>query len=158
MDTVSAKGKVSVRGNMSARECRIRNRKGVRDWSRAGRPRNGCGVTARSENVSARGTVQAGPGTEAGVTSKKKDPREVYLTGGVNPAATYSPGSEDQVPSAIWGLTSVFGMGTGTAETISAWNQTFSQSTGCRSKAGPGCPRGQTNRIVERKEKLLTGY
>ena len=28
----------------------------------------------------------------------------------MNPAATYSPGSEDQVPSAMWGLTSVFGI------------------------------------------------
>ena len=33
--------------------------------------------------------------------------------GGVNPAATYSPGPEGQVPSAMQGLTSVFGMGTG---------------------------------------------
>ena len=32
---------------------------------------------------------------------QKKAPQEVYLVGGVNPAATYSPGSEDQVPSAI---------------------------------------------------------
>ena len=31
----------------------------------------------------------------------KKAPHEVYLMGGVNPAATYSPGPEGQVPSAI---------------------------------------------------------
>ena len=47
-----------------------------------------------------------------------------------------------------------------TAETISmAWKpELLSQSPECRSQAGPGCPRGQTNRIVERKEKRLTGY
>ena len=33
--------------------------------------------------------------------------------GPVDPAATYSPGPEGQVPSATAGLTSVFGMGTG---------------------------------------------
>ena len=48
---------------------------------------------------------------------KKKGPLEVFLKGPVNPAATYSPGSEDQVPSAMWGLTSVFGMGTGMTPT-----------------------------------------
>jgi len=31
----------------------------------------------------------------------------------VNPAATYSPGPVGQVPSAMQGLTAVFGMGTG---------------------------------------------
>ena len=31
----------------------------------------------------------------------KKAPHEVYLMGGVNPAATYSPGPGGQVPSAI---------------------------------------------------------
>ncbi len=83
---VSARGKVSVRGNVSARECRIRI------GERAVRPRNKSGVTARGWNASAkssaasketvlatgavpsRGAVQAGPGTEAGVTSKKKPP------------------------------------------------------------------------------------
>ena len=43
----------------------------------------------------------------------KKAPSEVYLVGGVNPAATYSPGPVGQVPSAMRGLTSVFGKGTG---------------------------------------------
>ena len=43
----------------------------------------------------------------------KKAPHEVYLMGGENPAATYSPGPGGQVPSATGGLTSVFGMGTG---------------------------------------------
>ena len=43
----------------------------------------------------------------------KKAPREVYLVGGANPAATYSPGPVGQVPSAMRGLTSVFGKGTG---------------------------------------------
>ena len=43
----------------------------------------------------------------------KKAPGEVYLVGGVNPAATYSPGPVGQVPSAMRGLTSVFGKGTG---------------------------------------------
>ena len=43
----------------------------------------------------------------------KKAPCEVYLVGGVNPAATYSPGPVGQVPSAMRGLTSVFGKGTG---------------------------------------------
>ena len=56
----------------------------------------------------------AAPGAAAGETgAKRKAPSDVYVQGGVNPAATYSPGSEDQVPSAMWGLTSVFGMGTG---------------------------------------------
>ena len=32
---------------------------------------------------------------------KRKGPSRIYLKGPVNPAATYSPGSEDQVPSAI---------------------------------------------------------
>ena len=44
---------------------------------------------------------------------KKKAPHEVYLMGGVNPAAPYSPGPGGQVPSAKGGLTAVFGMGTG---------------------------------------------
>ena len=33
--------------------------------------------------------------------AQKKAPQEVYLMGGENPAATYSPGPEGQVPSAI---------------------------------------------------------
>ena len=48
---------------------------------------------------------------------KKKRPPAILAGGLVNPAATYSPGSEDQVPSAMWGLTSVFGMGTGMTPT-----------------------------------------
>ena len=48
---------------------------------------------------------------------KAKRPPAVLAGGLENPAATYSPGSEDQVPSAMWGLTSVFGMGTGMTPT-----------------------------------------
>ena len=40
-------------------------------------------------------------------------PLAVYSKRGVNPAATYSPGPVGQVPSAMRGLTSVFGKGTG---------------------------------------------
>ena len=54
--------------------------------------------------------VQHDNGGDAGI---KKAPCEVYLVGGVNPAATYSPGPVGQVPSAMRGLTSVFGKGTG---------------------------------------------
>ncbi len=43
----------------------------------------------------------------------KKAPLAVYGKRGVNPAATYSPGPVGQVPSAMRGLTSVFGKGTG---------------------------------------------
>ena len=32
---------------------------------------------------------------------KRKGPSRIFLKGPENPAATYSPGSEDQVPSAI---------------------------------------------------------
>ena len=53
----------------------------------------------------------------AGGTKKKSPLGRLFDQGGENPAATYSPGSEDQVPSAIWGLTSVFGMGTGVTPT-----------------------------------------
>ena len=55
-------------------------------------------------------TVGVTQGGDAGI---KKAPCEVYLVGGVNPAATYSPGPVGQVPSAMRGLTSVFGKGTG---------------------------------------------
>ena len=68
--------------------------------SRAGRSRNKAGMTARADDG-----------------KNEKAPLAVYGKRGVNPAATYSPGSEDQVPSAIWGLTSVFGMGTGMTPT-----------------------------------------
>src|SRR5687768_16748925 len=36
----------------------------------------------------------------------------------MRPAATYSPTSELAVPSALWGLTAVFGMGTGMTPTL----------------------------------------
>ena len=43
----------------------------------------------------------------------KKEPLAFKARGSVNPAATYSPGPVGQVPSAMKGLTSVFGKGTG---------------------------------------------
>ncbi len=52
--------------------------------------------------------------TQAGNAGiKKEGPLERSLKGPVNPAATYSPGPVGQVPSAMRGLTSVFGKGTG---------------------------------------------
>ena len=122
---------------MSHEQC---NRNRVR-W-----PRNKSGVTMKMVTpwilrVAQDDRLNTAPGTEAGVTVQKATPRilrvaqddgthaargtcknekapsTVYRQGGVNPAATYSPGSEDQVPSAIWGLTSVFGMGTGMTPT-----------------------------------------
>ena len=76
----------------------------------------------------------------------KKAPRKVYLLGGVNPAAPYSPGPGGQVPSAKGGLTSVFGMGTG----MTLSREPLKQSLGEERKkqlrmlkqAGPGCSRG----------------
>ena len=62
-------------------------------------------------------SASAGFAQPAGGTKKKSPLGRLFDQGGVNPAATYSPGSEDQVPSAIWGLTSVFGMGTGVTPT-----------------------------------------
>ena len=56
---------------------------------------------------------------------KTKRPPAVLAGGLENPAATYSPGSEDQVPSAMWGLTSVFGMGTGMTPTRLPLKQTL---------------------------------
>ena len=50
---------------------------------------------------------------KGGAHKKKEAPRSVSAPGGVNPAATYSPGPGGQVPSARRGLTAVFGMGTG---------------------------------------------
>ncbi len=73
-----------------------------------GGSRSGPGMTSRAGNGSA---------VAVGGTDKKKGPLEVFLKGPVNPAATYSPGPGGQVPSAIWGLTSVFGMGTGVTPT-----------------------------------------
>ena len=66
-------------------------------------------------------------------TNKIKAPLEVYLEGGENPAATYSPGPEGQVPSAMAGLTSVFGMGTGVTLPRSPLKQTFRQEVGKQS-------------------------
>ena len=48
-----------------------------------------------------RGSTSWGVSRKAERCIKKKAPHEVYLMGGVNPAATYSPGPEGQVPSAI---------------------------------------------------------
>jgi hypothetical protein len=79
-------GAVSAKGKVSARECRIRIGERIRE-----------GVPCPH-----RGSVQAGPATGCGVTSKKKKPRSpCFGKRGVNPAATYSPGPEGQVPSAI---------------------------------------------------------
>ena len=44
---------------------------------------------------------------------KTKRPPAYWAGGLENPAATYSPGPVGQVPSAMRGLTSVFGKGTG---------------------------------------------
>ena len=71
MSNVSARGKASVRGNVSAR----------------GGPRKGRGGDARFA-----GGVRY---------KKRKGPSRIYLKGPVNPAATYSPGPGGQVPSAI---------------------------------------------------------
>ena len=91
--------------------------------------------------------VYAGAGTFVG--GIKKAPHEVYLMGGVNPAAPYSPGPGGQVPSAKGGLTSVFGMGTGMTLSREPLKQTLRQwgkaIRGCSLKlqAGPGCSRGR---------------
>ena len=47
-------------------------------------------------------SASAGFAQPAGGTKKKKPRSPCCGKRGVNPAATYSPGSEDQVPSAIW--------------------------------------------------------
>ena len=59
-----------------------------------------------------RATCMAMPGSARRVQNEKA-PLAVYGKRGVNPAATYSPGPVGQVPSAMRGLTSVFGKGTG---------------------------------------------
>jgi hypothetical protein len=54
--------------------------------------------------------------------TKRKNPLKVtrifrgFL--GMRLAATYSPTGEPAVPSALWGLTAVFGMGTGVSPTL----------------------------------------
>lgn len=90
------------RANATARDCMPEG------WPRDAR--RGC----RSRSTLRQGThPQRGRPTCQPQGINKKEPLEVFLKGLMNPAATYSPGPEGQVPSAIGGLTSVFGMGTG---------------------------------------------
>ena len=96
---------------------------------------------------------------------KTKRPPAVLAGGLENPAATYSPGSEDQVPSAMRGLTSVFGMGTGVTLARLPLKQSLHENLTLTAIAiVPEARRvraahaGQLNQIVERKEKRLTGY
>ena len=63
----------------SRKRNRARNRSCAREGRRASRSRHG----GRDDCIN------------------EKAPREVYLAGGANPAATYSPGPGGQVPSAI---------------------------------------------------------
>ena len=71
----------------------------------------------RFKGPPAGGIAGEGPGGHGGgrpapAGKKRKGPRDLSRGPG-DPAATYSPGPEGQVPSATSGLTSVFGMGTG---------------------------------------------
>ncbi len=59
------------------------------------------GVQADAGPESAMAAPKTGFAGTAGGTERKKPPSRCYLKGGVNPAATYSPGPEGQVPSAI---------------------------------------------------------
>lgn len=70
-----------------------------------------AGAVGRSRHV--RRAMPASTPRRDGDGHKRKGPPRFFLGGPVNPAATYSPGPVGQVPSAIGGLTSVFGMGTG---------------------------------------------
>ena len=62
--------------------------------------RNKCGVTARRGKPWILRMAQD-DGPRIPHRKKRKGPSRIFLKGPVNPAATYSPGPEGQVPSAI---------------------------------------------------------
>ena len=89
-------------------------RRRTQDISRGYFSRDQAGRGARSEAVARYGERFARNEVMRRSRGKyEKGPLEVYLERPVNPAATYSPGPVGQVPSAMQGLTAVFGMGTG---------------------------------------------
>ena len=77
-------------------------------WSDLWPPLGGSGAVGGTACVKTKR-----PPAVLAVGIKRKGPSSVKLKGPVNPAATYSPGPVGQVPSAMRGLTSVFGKGTG---------------------------------------------